>query len=131
MGTYKRVVPTTYFGSPLTEGMKPRMRHSAAVEARGLAGSGELVTVLSSREIRVDPSHLRSLYKTEAYVPAAADQNMPGIAGYVGNYPSPQDLKTFMEAYRIDGADATFTVEQVNGGLYDPSKPSVEGNLNI
>ena len=130
-GHIQTVVPTTYFGSPLTEGMRPRMRRSAAVEERGKAGSGEFVTVLSSREDRVTPSSLRSLYKTGAYVPAAADRNMLGIVGYAANYPSPQDLKTFMEAYRIDGADATFTVEQVNGGGNDPSNPSTEGNLDI
>ncbi|KAI9455777.1 subtilisin-like protein [Lactarius psammicola] len=130
-GHIETVVPTTYFGSPLTEGMRQWMSPSAPAEARGRSGSGELVTVLSSREVRVMPSDLRSLYKLETYVPAAADRNVFGIAGYDDNYPSPQDLKSFMETYRTEGVDATYTVEYVNGGKYDPNNPSVEGNLNI
>ncbi|KAH9064053.1 subtilisin-like protein [Lactarius vividus] len=121
------IVPTTYFGSPLTETMRPRMHLSTAVEVRGKVGS-----VLSNRdEDGITPSYLRSLYKTLGYVPKATDRNMLGIAGYGGQFPSPQDLALFMEEYRTDGEDATFSVTQINGGGYDPENPSLEANLDI
>ncbi|KAH9027944.1 subtilisin-like protein [Lactarius pseudohatsudake] len=126
-GHIQTVVPTTYFGSPLTEAMRPRMHLSTGVEARGKAGS-----VLSSRdEDGVTPSYLRWLYKTSGYVPKATDRNALGIAGYRGNSPSPEDLALFMNEYRTDGKDATFTVTQVNGGGYDPGNPTLEANLDI
>ncbi|KAF8264598.1 subtilisin-like protein [Lactarius quietus] len=107
----KAVVPTTYFGCSITKGMKR----------------------LSSRdpEVSVTPSVLRSLYKTESYVPAAADRNELGIVGYGAQFPSPQDFELFMEEYRTDGEDATYTVELVNGGGYDPSNPGEEANFDI
>jgi len=36
-----------------------------------------------------------------------------------------------MEAYRTDEADATVNVVQINGGGYNPSKHSLEGNTDI
>ncbi|KAH9167472.1 subtilisin-like protein [Lactarius sanguifluus] len=127
-GHIQTVVPTTYFGSPLMDGMRPRMQLSKAVEARGKAGS-----VLSSRdEDVITPSYLRSLYKTLGYAPKATDRNALAIAGYEGDFPSPQDLALFMTECRTDGADATFTVTQVNGGMYDPAgNPAIEANLDI
>ncbi|KAH9029453.1 subtilisin-like protein [Lactarius hengduanensis] len=126
-GHVQTIVPTTYFGSPLTEAMRPRMHLSTGVEARGKEGSA-----LSSRgEDGITPSYLRSLYKTLGYVPKATAKNALGIAGYAGDFPSPRDLAVFMKEYRTDGEDATFTVTQVNGGEYDPEDPGVEANLNI
>ncbi|KAF8263390.1 subtilisin-like protein [Lactarius quietus] len=134
-GHIQTVVPTTYFGSSLTGRgrMKPRIRLGEAVKARAEVGpdSHERATELFSRNLEQDitPSDLRSLYKTEGYVPAAADRNVLGIAGFARQYPSPQDLKIFMKEYRTDGEDATYTVERVNGGGYDPSNPGEEANL--
>ncbi|KAH9017707.1 subtilisin-like protein [Lactarius pseudohatsudake] len=126
-GHIQTIVPTTYFGSPLTEAMGPRVHLGTGVEARGKEGSA-----LSSRgEDGITPSYLRSLYKTSGYVPKATAKNALGIAGYAGDFPSPRDLAAFMKEYRTDGEDATFTVTQVNGGEYDPEDPGVEANLNI
>ncbi|KAH9012243.1 peptidase S8/S53 domain-containing protein [Lactarius deliciosus] len=126
-GHIQTIVPTTHFGSPLSEAMGPRMQRGTAVEARGKAGS-----VLSSRDgDGITPSYLRWLYRTSYYAPKAMDRNALGIAGYDGQFPSPQDLTLFMNEYRTDGDDATFTVTQVNGGGYDPANPSLEGNLDI
>ncbi|KAH9165964.1 subtilisin-like protein [Lactarius sanguifluus] len=126
-GHIQTIIPTTYFGSPLTEGMRPRMHLSTAVEARGKVGS-----VLSIHdEDGVTPSYLRWLYKTLGYAPKATDRNALGIAGYRGQFPSPQDLALFMNEYRTDGEDATFTVTQINGGGYDPGNPGLEANLDI
>ncbi|KAH8978362.1 subtilisin-like protein [Lactarius hatsudake] len=126
-GHIQAVVPTTHFGSPLTEGMRRRIQLSTGVEERAKAGS-----VLSNRdEEGITPSYLRWLYRTSGYAPKATDRNALGIAGYGGQFPSPQDLTIFMNEYRTDGEDATFTVTQVNGGGYDPGNPGIEGNLDI
>ncbi|KAH9057769.1 subtilisin-like protein [Lactarius vividus] len=126
-GHIQTIVPTTCFGSPLTEAVRPRVHLSTAVDARGKAGSA-----LSSRdEEGVTPSYLRSLYKTLGYVPRATDRNALGIAGYGGEFPSLQDLALFMGEYRTDGEDATFAVAQVNGGGYDPASPGIEANMDI
>jgi len=109
------------------------MRSGRAAEAPAKEASGELVRMLSSRDeyVTVTPSFLRRLYKTMDYVPAAAGQNMLGIAGFLEQYPSPYDLRIFMNEYRADGADATYYVVPVNGGGYDPNKPYLELNHNI
>ncbi|KAH8978359.1 subtilisin-like protein [Lactarius hatsudake] len=126
-GHIQTIVPTTYFSSPLTEGMRRRIQLRTGVEAREKAGS-----VLSSRdEDGVTPSYLRTLYRTSGYAPKATDRNALGIAGYAGDFPNPQDLAFFMKEFRTDGEDATFTVTQINGGGYDPGDPGVEANLNI
>ncbi|KAI9439489.1 subtilisin-like protein [Lactarius psammicola] len=121
----RTVSPTTYFGSPRTSRKALHMRPGGAAE--------EPVTMLSSRDdpVTVTPSYLRRLYDSESYKPSAMDRNMLGVAGYHGEYPSPADLRLFMENYRTDGVDATYTVERVNGGGYDPSDPGSEANLNV
>ncbi|KAH8994287.1 subtilisin-like protein [Lactarius akahatsu] len=104
------IVPTTYFGSPPTEGRKLRMHPNSAVWARAEAGSEESVKVLSSRDLKgyVSPSYVRWLYNTFSYHPAAVDRNVIGIAGY----------------------DATFSVVQVQDGGNNPDSPGDEANLD-
>ncbi|KAI9450054.1 subtilisin-like protein [Lactarius psammicola] len=94
--------------------------------------SGEPVMVLSNRDENDDttPSFLRWLYKTWGYTPTATDRNKLGILGLGGQYPSPWDLGAFMDKYRY-GAYATFFLEQVNGGGFNPSNPGKEANLDI
>ncbi|KAH9012241.1 subtilisin-like protein [Lactarius deliciosus] len=99
----------------------------------GSRGTGEsgVGAVEPRRDDGITPSYLRTLYRTSGYAPKATDRNALGIAGYGGQFPSPQDLTLFMNEYRTDGDDATFTVTQVNGGGYDPAQPGVEANLDI
>src|SRR6266702_2586453 len=120
------VAPTTYFGSPRTLRKALRMRP-------GGAAAEESVTTLSSRDdyVTVTPSFLRWLYKSEDYVPSAMDRNVLGVAGYHGQYPSPADLRVFMKEYRTEAIEATYTVEPISGGGYDPRNPGPEANLNI
>ncbi|KAF8264503.1 subtilisin-like protein [Lactarius quietus] len=126
----RTVVPTTCFASPLWQ--TPRNR---SVGATVDTGSREAGKVLSNRsfeyEREIVPSVLRSLYRTADYVPAAADKNEIGIAGFADHYPSPADLMTFMRECRTDATDVTFTVVKINEGGYDPSHPSDEANQNI
>src|SRR6266702_4102878 len=132
-GHVETVVPTTYFGSSLSSGKSPRMRPGTAAVARVNAGSGELVTALASLDEYATPPNLRRLYHMEGYVPAATDRNGLGIAGYLGQFPSQQDLKAFMTKFRTEGSDAMFYIVQINGGAYDldPSKAGREANLDI
>ncbi|KAH9035784.1 subtilisin-like protein [Lactarius pseudohatsudake] len=124
------VAPTTYFGAMRTPSQTPSIRAKAALAD---VRSREPVTAMSSRNEpeAVTPEVLRWLYKTFAYVPAATDRNVLGIAGYNGEYPSPQDLGWFMSGFRADARDPAFTVEKVNGGGYDPSQPGIEANLDM
>ncbi|KAH9015767.1 subtilisin-like protein [Lactarius deliciosus] len=131
----KTVAPTTYFSSPRMLRHTPRLRRRAgtmAVPAKAAAASVD-GRGLSRRDIeRVTPSFLRWLYNTLGYVPAAIDRNKLGVAGFIGDSPSQDDLELFMTNYRIDGADtATFDVVLINGGRYDPHNPTVEGNVDI
>ncbi|KAH8981856.1 subtilisin-like protein [Lactarius hatsudake] len=122
------VAPTTYFASTRTRRQTPRR---GSVEAA--AASGEPAT-LSSRAGEVTPSELRWLYNTFAYVPTAADRNTLGVFGYLKEYPSETDLTMFMTNFRSDVEPPSltpFTVELVNGGLYNPDSPGVEANIDV
>lgn len=136
-GHVQTVVPATLFASPRTQRQTPRKRFGGAAMGLVKSTSGGLVTVLSSRhdnrdDIRVVmPPLLRWLYNTYTYVPAATYQNVLGIVGFRFDYPSPADLAAFMRKYRTDGADAAFTVVEVDGGGYDPSRPNSEANMDI
>ncbi|KAH9074809.1 subtilisin-like protein [Lactarius deliciosus] len=124
------VAPTTYFASTRTLRQTAR-RH---VEAAAEAASDKPVTVLSSRAGEVTPSQLRGLYKTFAYVPTAAGRNTLGVFGYQNEYPSKTDLTTYMTNYRSDVQPpslATFTVELVNGGGYNPDTPGPEASVDV
>ncbi|KAI9449976.1 subtilisin-like protein [Lactarius psammicola] len=131
MGTFKTVVPTTYFGSPRTRWKKPRTPPHRVAAAQDKSGPEALVMARQGPQKVVTPSYLRELYDTQEYVPAAADRNAIANAGYDNEYPSPQDLSAFMREYRTDGVDATFDVVQINGGGNDPSRPGIEANLNL
>ncbi|KAH8983902.1 subtilisin-like protein [Lactarius hatsudake] len=125
------VVPTTCFSTPHTQWQSPRKRPGGATAGLKKPVSGEPVTVLLSRDDDyATPSFLRSLYKTAEYTPTAANRNALGILGILNEYPSPEDLATFMSVYRSDATDAIFTVIKVNGGGYDPTNPTSEGNLD-
>ena len=77
------------------------------------------------------PSDFCWLYKMFAYKPAATDQNRLGIAGFLNEYPNQADLTKFMSEFHEDTLDATYDVEYVNGGLYNPNEPGIEGNISI
>ncbi len=129
-GHVHTVAPTTYFGSPHTLRQTPRKHSGEAAAALANSASRELVKELSSRVTFVTPEYLRRLYKTEDYVPAATDRNMLGVTGYFGDWPRQEDLTTFMNEYRTDGADATFTSVEIDDGDR-PGEPSNEASAII
>ncbi|KAH8976371.1 subtilisin-like protein [Lactarius deliciosus] len=126
------VAPTTFFSSPLTQWQTPRKRSGAAPVRPEKSPLGKPVTMPLSRRITVvTPAFLRWLYNTFAYVPSAMDRNVVGVAGFLGEYPSPVDLISYMRKYRPDGIDATYTVTLVNGGGYNPNTPGEEANADL
>ena len=127
------VAPTTHFAS-MRRSLKPlHKRSSQKAATMANVTSGELMRVPSKREDdgEVKPSFLRSLYKTEGYVPAAVDVNKLGLLGLNNEFPSENDLKAFMEDFRQDAVDAVYSVTKVNGGGYDKKSPGHEANLDI
>ncbi|KAH9166721.1 subtilisin-like protein [Lactarius sanguifluus] len=113
------VVPTTYFGSPLTPRERPRGHRGRALPA------------LSTRDDHVTPAVLRSLYNSVTYQPAATEQNMIGVTGFQGEYVGDEDLELFMTLFRSDANDPTFLVIDINDSGYDSSKPGSEANLDM
>jgi tripeptidyl-peptidase-1 len=120
------VVPTTYFASARTPSQTSRRR---SVGATADMVSREPATAHDNDEIT--PSKLRLLYRTSAYVPAATNQNALGLVGFMNDSPSPTDLTTFMTNFRTDGVGATYTVTYINDGVYNPSDPHFDANLNM
>ncbi|KAI9454052.1 subtilisin-like protein [Lactarius psammicola] len=127
------VSPTTSFVPPHTQWQAPQDLSGGATAGLVKSASGEPATVLSSRVSvpGITPQIVRWLYSAFSYVPAATDRNRLGVAGYLLDYPSPADLAAFMREFRSDALDATYTVVQVNGGKYNPSRPTYEANTNI
>ena len=126
------IVPTTYFGVPHAQWQMPRIRSDSRAEAAAEEASRKPVKILSSRDESITPSLLRELCKTETYVPVApAGQNVLAIVGMLGQHPNENDLTMFMNEYYSDGADATYRVEYVNGGLYNPNNPGLEATTNV
>ncbi|KAH8990641.1 subtilisin-like protein [Lactarius hatsudake] len=123
-GHVQTVAPTTFFSSPLTQWQTPRKRSGVAAVRPGKSPSRR-------DDAHVTLAFLRWLYNTVAYVPSAMDRNKVGVTGYNQQYPSPADLYSYMLKYRPDGIAATYVVELVNGGEYNPNNPGTEANFNI
>ncbi|KAH9052956.1 subtilisin-like protein [Lactarius deliciosus] len=113
------VAPTTYFGSPLTPRKRPHGHRGRAAAA------------VSARDDIVTPAFLRWLYNSVTYQPAATEQNMIEITGFLGEYVGDEDLEEFMRLFRPDANDATFLVIDINDSGYDSDKPGDEANLNM
>ncbi|KAH9015093.1 subtilisin-like protein [Lactarius pseudohatsudake] len=127
----QNVAPTTHFGFPRTSRQEPLMNPGGTTTEQTKVPGGDPGTVLSRRDQYVTPSFLRSLYKTSSYVPLAAGRNVLGVVGYLNDWPSPDDLRQFMNQYRSDATSATYSVVQIKGGGYDPSNPTSEADLNM
>ena len=128
-GRIQTVAPTTYF--PSTRGMqkKQRVRPIAGAPAQAPTASGDIV---AARQVPgITPSVLRWLYGTTEYSPAAIDRNKIGILGLDYEYPSRQDLTSFMTRYRPEGADAVFTVVLWNDGEYNQWNPADGANVGV
>jgi tripeptidyl-peptidase-1 len=119
------VAPTTYFFSARVMQQTPRRRSFGPASAQAVS-----VTARSSR-LTVTPSYLRWLYSTNAYVPAATDQNKLGVVGFWDESPSQEDLTRFTTTIDTHAAGAAFTVVHVNGGEYHPNNPNDRSNTDV
>ena len=109
----KTVVPSTSFGSPPL----PSMQQQQTLRKRSgvpLARSSP-VQVLSSRstDTPVTPSSLISLYNLGGYVPTQTNRNVLALVGNYGEGPNQTDLTIFMNEFRPDGANATYTLVEI------------------
>ncbi|KAF8257577.1 subtilisin-like protein [Lactarius quietus] len=136
------VVPTTHFSPPriLQQALLKRSKEEAVT----IMNSTSREPVLSSRngdsgddddgnnpEDEVTVNTLRWLYETREYVPSATDKSLFAVVGFLDDVPSKTDLTLFMNEYRADTKDATFTLKQINGGPSEASKPSDEADMNV
>jgi tripeptidyl-peptidase-1 len=121
------VVPTTYFDSKRVMRQTPHKRSFGAAQAQAQAASGNVVTGRASRAGTI-PSTLRWMYSTATYVPTATDSNKLGVVGMADEYPTWVDLDMFVTNYDPNAVGATYTVELVNGGRYNPNNPSPAAN---
>ena len=125
------VAPTTRFDSLRVRGQAPRKRSQAA-EKQAREVSRVSARALPNRyDGTTSPDFLHWLYKSWSYVPTATWQNMLAVVGYLWDSPSPTDLQAFMQKYRSDGVDGTFRLVTVNYGIYNPSDPNSEANLDL
>ena len=120
------VEPTTYF--PSTRMRQTQLRRFIG-DGSAQAGSGK---VLKPRLVPgLTPDFLRWYYHADLYSPAVPDKNTIGILGMNGDYPNQWDLTHFMAVYRSDAIEASFTVEQWNGGRYSLYNSSDYANLGV
>jgi tripeptidyl-peptidase-1 len=82
-----------------------------------------------SREMRLgtNPDSLRSLYGLGDVEATGAPGNSQHVAGFIGNYFSPQDLQTFFSQYYQKGKGRTASIVGPN----DASNPTAEGSLDV
>ena len=127
------VAPTTHFAS---------LRVREQTSGKPLSGGTANLAKAAPRDPAVPPGRengdttptfLRWLYNTWGYAPTAATWNRLAIVEFQENYPSLTDLELFMQKYRSDGTDATYTFVQINYGNleYDPTTGNGFGVANL
>ncbi|KAG5352408.1 hypothetical protein C0989_002439 [Termitomyces sp. Mn162] len=124
------VTPTTYFGTMRS------MRSTSFLKPLEKGESSQKdfdsdAAVPSSCNTVITISCLRGLYNTTDYVPAAANVNKLGVAGYLEEFANRADLQTFFGEFRPDAVGSSFSTVLVNGGLDNQNDPGVEANLDI
>ncbi|KAF8262827.1 peptidase S8/S53 domain-containing protein [Lactarius quietus] len=135
------VVPTTHFSPPrmLQQALLKRSKEEAMTITNSTSGQPVLLSRNgdggddddgNNHNDDVTVNTLRWLYETREYVPSATDKSLFAVVGFVDDIPSQTDLTLFMNKYRADAKDATFTVEPINGGTSKASKPSEDADIN-
>ncbi|PKI84695.1 hypothetical protein MVES_001143 [Malassezia vespertilionis] len=76
------------------------------------------------------PNCMRKMYNI-AYAPLVPEQNRIGVAGFLGQTPTANDVETFMKKYRPDAVGANFTTEFVRHARPSKKVRSREANLDI
>ncbi|EEA18993.1 Tripeptidyl-peptidase sed2 [Talaromyces marneffei ATCC 18224] len=115
------IQPTTHFGR--NKAHKSLVHNQQKIDTAAQANCNTLIT----------PDCLRDLYKLGNFVASPDPRNKLGISGYLEQYARYDDLKAFLKQYAPQAKDATFTVQEINGGLNDQSSnsDSVEASLDM
>lgn len=80
----------------------------------------------------VTPACLRAYYGTSSVSPKATSGVVDiGVMGYIDQYVSNTDLKTFNNKYRPDAAGYAIPIQLRNGATNDASNPGVEAMLDV
>ncbi|KAF5384574.1 hypothetical protein D9757_007503 [Collybiopsis confluens] len=117
------VSPTTYFGST-REMKKTNFLEPIRIEYDATSNSNECTSAIT-------PACLKDLYRTGDYSPSLTTSAKIGIVGFLEEFASISDFKSFTQNYLPNATNATFDVVKVNGGLDDQSDPGVEANLDV
>ena len=125
----KMVQPTTFFGL--------RQMRSTISRVRPLGETVEAVESVSKvtgcTSGSITPKCLANLYSFTS-APALTAGKM-GVAGFLDEWPSKSDLKTFMSSYETEGNTAeTYSCTLINGGTCPSSGsgyPGTEANLDV
>ncbi|PPQ75676.1 hypothetical protein CVT26_001854 [Gymnopilus dilepis] len=128
------VSPTTYFGTirsmKKTNFLQPD-KSPVSVGDEALIVPAANAAVPSSCATTITPTCLRDLYNTSTYVPVRTNVNSLGVAGYLSEFAITSDLQTFLQKFRPDAANSSFSIVQINGGGNNQNDPGVEANLDI
>jgi tripeptidyl-peptidase-1 len=125
----KMVQPTTFFGL--------RQMRSTILRVHPLGETVETVESVSKvtgcTSGSITPKCLANLYSFTS-APALTAGTM-GVAGFLEQWPSKSDLKTFMSSYETEGNTAeTYSCTLINGGTCPSSGsgyPGTEANLDV
>ncbi|KAF9077940.1 peptidase S8/S53 domain-containing protein [Rhodocollybia butyracea] len=119
------VSPTTYFGTTRS------MAVTSFVVSKGTtSGLTSDVAPPATCANTITPTCLQDLYNTAGYVTTQTATNKIGITGYLGQFASLADLTTFTKRFLPKATNATFVVQEVNGGGNDQNNPGSEANLD-
>ncbi|KAL4879618.1 peptidase S8/S53 domain-containing protein [Aspergillus karnatakaensis] len=117
------IQPTTRFGGPTTQFVRPAFEPVAATFNELTADCPSVITPDCLRE-------LYGLYDTSA---APDPRNRLGISGYLEQYARYSDFDQFVHTYAPNRTETNFTVISINGGLNLQDSPlgSTEASLDI
>lgn len=115
------IQPTTHFG-------RNKAQKSLVYDQRQIEVAAQVDCNTS-----ITPDCLRDLYKLGDFTASPDSRNKLGISGYLEQYARYDDLDAFLKQYAPQAENATFTVQEINGGLNDQSSDldSVEASLDI
>ncbi|KAF9077941.1 subtilisin-like protein [Rhodocollybia butyracea] len=118
------VSPTTYFGTTRS------METSFVVSEGATSGLTSDVTPPASCNTVITPTCLQDIYNTAGYILTQTATNKIGITGYGEQFASLADLTTFTKQFLPNTTNATFTVQEVNGGGNNQNDPGIQANLD-
>ncbi|KAF9534130.1 tripeptidyl peptidase A [Crepidotus variabilis] len=130
------VQPTTMFTS--TKNHRSTIHSFRPDDTKQKAPAQASKTTSSPTSTAIDPSCsqtitvscLKQLYNLVDYVPSKKSKSTIGIAGYLEQYASLEDLQTFYADQVPAALNTSFNVLSVDGGINNQTNPGIEANLD-